>query len=130
LCHQLAFLFLTRYVETDPRTTGTNPLGKQTTYHFTTLHGVGKVKQVEGHPSTNCAVANKEYTYDADGFFASKTDWQGNITSYTRNAKGQKFTRTEVVGTRREEPLPPNGMPPSACRQRSRPGRELQLSPF
>ena len=83
----------------DPRATATNPLGKQTTYHFTTIHGVRKVTQVEGHPSTNCAAANKAYTYDANGFLETKTDWQGNITRYARNAKGQELTRTEAEGT-------------------------------
>ena len=89
------------YVEdsVDPRVTATNPLGKQTTYHFTTIHGVRKVTQVEGHQSTHCAAANKAYTYDSDGFVASKTDWLGNLTNYTRDAKGQELTRTEAAGT-------------------------------
>lgn len=38
---------------TDPRSTATNVLGKQTTYHFTTVHGVRRVVRVEGHPSAN-----------------------------------------------------------------------------
>ena len=83
----------------DPRTVTANALGKQTTYHITTLHGVRKVTQVEGHPSTNCAAANKAYTYDANGFVASKTDWQGNTTTYLRNTKGQELSRTEASGT-------------------------------
>lgn len=86
----------------DPRVTTTNALGKQTTYHFTTIHGVRKVTQVEGHPSNNCAAANKAYTYDANGFLATKTDWKGNVTRYTRNAKGQELTRTEAEGTPEE----------------------------
>ncbi len=83
----------------DPRTVATNALGKQTTYHFTTLFGVRKVTQVEGHPSPNCAAANKNYTYDANGFVASKTDWKGNTTTYVRNSKGQELSRTEASGT-------------------------------
>lgn len=87
---------------TDPRTTVTNALGKQTTYHFTTLHDVRKVIEVEGHPSTYCAAANRHYSYDANGFVASETDWQGNTTTYTRNAKGQELARTEAAGTPQE----------------------------
>ncbi|UTW46348.1 RHS repeat protein [bacterium SCSIO 12696] len=83
----------------DPKVTATNALGKQTTYRFTTIYGARKVTQVEGHQATNCAAANKSYTYDANGFLASKTDWLGNLTNYIRNAKGQELTRTEAVGT-------------------------------
>lgn len=87
---------------TDPRTTVTNALGKQTTYRFTTRHDVRKVIAVEGHPSTYCAAASQYYSYDANGFVASETDWNGNTTTYTRNAKGQELTRTEAAGTPQE----------------------------
>ena len=83
----------------DSRVTATNALGKQTTYHFTDIFGARKVTQVEGHPSTNCAAANKNYSYDANGFVASKTDWKGNTTTYVRNTKGQELSRTEASGT-------------------------------
>ena len=86
----------------DSRVTATNALGKQTTYHFTTIHGVRKVTQVEGHQSAHCAAANKAYTYDPSGFLASKTDWLGRLTSYTRNTKGQELTRTEATGSPEE----------------------------
>ena len=89
----------------DPRTTVTNPLGKQTTYHFTTIHGVRKVTQVEGHQSNNCAAANKAYTYDVNGFLETKTDWQGNVTRYTRNTKGQELSRIEAEGTPEERTI-------------------------
>ncbi len=56
-----------------------NPLSKDTSYHFTTLHGVEKVTQVEEHATASCAGANQNYTYDANGYLASKTDWQGRI---------------------------------------------------
>ena len=86
----------------DSRVTATNALGKQTTYHFTTIHGVRKVSQVEGHQSTYCAAANKAYTYDANGFLVSKTDWLGGLTNYTRDAKGQELTRIEAAGSSEE----------------------------
>ncbi len=90
---------------TDPRSTVTNPLGKKTTYHFTTIHGVRKVTQVKGHPSSNCAAANKNYSYDNNGFLASKTDWKGNTTTYVRSNKGQELSRTEAVGTPQERTI-------------------------
>jgi YD repeat-containing protein len=91
--------------DTDPRVTVTNPLGRQTTYHLTTLHDVPKVISVEGHPSANCLGANRSYTYDANGFVASKTDWKGIGTNYTRDSKGRELTRTEGVGTSQERTI-------------------------
>jgi YD repeat-containing protein len=79
--------------------TVTNPLGKDTTYHFTTLHGVKKVTQVEGHQTASCAGANQAYTYDANGYIESKTDWQGNVTTYIHDARGLETSRTEAFGT-------------------------------
>lgn len=90
----------------DGTTTATNPLGKQTTYHFTTIHGVRKVTQVEGHPTTSCEGANKSYSYDANGNIASKTDWNGVTTSYTYDmARNLELTRTEAVGTPQERTI-------------------------
>ncbi|WP_444930500.1 DUF6531 domain-containing protein [Microbulbifer sp. SSSA002] len=88
---------------TDPRVKVTNALGKDTTYHYTTLHGVRKITHVKGHTSTNCAAANKAYSYDANGFVASETDWEGNTTTYTRDNLGRELTRTEAAGTSEEK---------------------------
>jgi len=79
--------------------TVTNPLGKDTTYHFTNLHGVKKVTQVEGHATESCSGANQNYTYDANGYIESKTDWQGNVTTYVHNERGLETSRTEASGT-------------------------------
>jgi YD repeat-containing protein len=83
----------------DGTRTVTNALGKQSTYHFTQFNGEYKMTQVEGHPSANCAGANKNYTYDANGFMASKTDWANNLTTYVHNNRGQELSRTEAAGT-------------------------------
>ena len=85
--------------EADPRVTVTNALGKQTTYHFEAIHGVRKVTKVEGHQSANCAAANQETTYDANGFVASQTDWKGNLTTYINNDRGLETSRTVASGT-------------------------------
>jgi uncharacterized protein RhaS with RHS repeats len=84
---------------TDDTRTLTNALGKQSTYHFAQFNGEYKITQVEGHPSTNCAAANKNFTYDSNGFMASKTDWKGNTTTYIHNDRGQELARTEASGT-------------------------------
>ncbi len=83
----------------DGSTTITNPLGKDTTYHFIVLHGLKKLTQVEGHASTNCLAANQDYTYDTNGFLTSKTDWNGNSTTYIPDARGLETSRTEASGT-------------------------------
>ena len=90
----------------DGTTTVTNPLGKQTTYHFTTIHGVRKVTQVEGHPTASCEGANKSYSYDANGNVSSKTDWNGVITNYTYDMdRNLELTRTEAAGTPQERTI-------------------------
>ncbi len=84
---------------TDPRVTVTNALGKQTTFHYTTVAGVRKVTQIEGHASTYCAAGNQNTTYDANGFKSSTTDWNGNQTTYSYNSRGLETERIEAVGT-------------------------------
>jgi YD repeat-containing protein len=90
---------------TDPQVLVTSALGRQSTYHVTTLHGVRKVTEVEGHPTDDCAGANKAYSYDANGFLASKTDWNGNLTTYVHNARGLQTSRTEACGTPQERTI-------------------------
>ncbi|WP_444943821.1 hypothetical protein ACJJIK_21530 [Microbulbifer sp. ZKSA006] len=86
------------YIDDYTRRT-TNALGKQTTYNYTEIDGVKRITSVDGEASANCAAANKGYTYDANGFVASETDWEGNTTTYTRDNLGRELTRTEGSGT-------------------------------
>ncbi len=86
------------YVDANTRRL-TNALGKQTTYHYADVNGVKRIASVDGETSANCAAANKGYTYDANGFVASETDWEGNVTTYTRDSLGRELTRTEAAGT-------------------------------
>lgn len=91
----------------DDSTTVTNALGKETTYHYSTvqnIHGVvfknvNKIDRVEGHPSTHCAGANTDYEYNFDGYVTQKTDWNGNVTTYTRDSEGRELSRTEAPYT-------------------------------
>ena len=83
----------------DGSTTVTNPLGKQTTYHFDDIAGARRVTQVEGHATASCEGANQNYTYTPEGWLASKTDWKGNATTYSYNTFGQEISRTEASGT-------------------------------
>lgn len=80
-------------------TTVTGPLGKQTTYHYKSINGRNVVTEVEGHPSQACEGANRSNGYDNNGFLISKTDWNGNITTYQRDGVGNEISRTEAAGT-------------------------------
>jgi len=85
--------------DTDNGVTVTNPLGKKTAYQFTVIHGVKKLTQITGHPVNNCTTGYKAYTYDANGYLASKTSRQGILTTYKHDSKGREISRTEAMGT-------------------------------
>jgi YD repeat-containing protein len=80
-------------------TTVSNVLGKQTVYHYEMINNVRKLTEIEGLPSASCVGATKTISYDSSGFIASKTDWNGNTTTYTRDDQGRELTRTEAAGT-------------------------------
>ncbi len=82
----------------DDTVTTTNPFGKQTTYTFETFKGIRRIVSVEGHQSAHCAAANKAYGYDVNGWLVSKTDWEGNLTTYTRDGRGLVTSMTEAAG--------------------------------
>ncbi|MBT3056562.1 MAG: hypothetical protein KME69_16960 [Candidatus Thiodiazotropha sp. (ex Codakia orbicularis)] len=85
-------------------TTVINPLGKETTYHYSPLtniwgvvfKNVNLIDRVEGHPSTHCVGDDTNYQYNWDGFVKKKTDRNGNITTYTRDDQGRELSRTEA----------------------------------
>ena len=69
-------------------TTVTNPLGKQTTYHYQDVFGTKRLVRIEGHPTTLCEATNMERTYDSHGYLTSQTDHNGNVTEYTYTHTG------------------------------------------
>ena len=73
----------------------TNPLGKQTTSEFQN----GKLQSETGHWSANCASGYREITYDTNGFVDITSDFNGNLTDYDYNLKGQITRKVEAVGT-------------------------------
>lgn len=82
-----------------PHTRTTNPLGKETSYYFAKVNGTRKTYYVLGHPSANCQGANQAYAYYRTGHLGYKRDWNGNVTRYQRNARGQETSRTEAADT-------------------------------
>ncbi|MFW5452455.1 DUF6531 domain-containing protein [Thioalkalivibrio sulfidiphilus] len=86
----------------DGSTTVTNALGKEATHYFDVIHGALKISRVEGHATATCNGSNQAYEYDANGFLASKTDWNGSTTTYVRDGLGRELVRTEATGTPEE----------------------------
>jgi RHS repeat-associated protein len=76
------------YNDTDGSRVVTNPLGVQDTYSFTTLQGAQKVSGISRAATATTAAATRSFTYDANGYLATATDWNGNTTTYTNNAHG------------------------------------------
>jgi YD repeat-containing protein len=77
----------------------TNPLGKQTLYHFTQLEDTRRVAHVEGLSTDNCISANRYYSYHPNGQLHSKTDSNGNTTSYSYNGRGLQSERADALGS-------------------------------
>ncbi|MEE9326712.1 MAG: DUF6531 domain-containing protein [Cocleimonas sp.] len=84
----------------DGTTTVTGALGDSRTYHFDLIQGGLKVKKITGDRCQTCGNGHmKERTYDDNGYLSSYTDWNGNLTTYTRDATGLELSRTEASGT-------------------------------
>ena len=89
----------------DGTSTVVDGLGRNQTYHFETLFGVVKASQVTGGPCTACGGQHQNTTYDSNGYVASRTDFNGNQTTYINNARGLETSRTEAVGTSEERTI-------------------------
>jgi YD repeat-containing protein len=66
-------------------------------YGLATQFGVVKPTAVTGAPVQSAG--GKAFTYDANGFVASRTDFDGNVTTYTHDARGDETSRVEASGT-------------------------------
>lgn len=87
------------YNDTDGSRTVTNALGQQTVYKFTTLQGVPKIAEINMLASSTISAATQRFTYDSNGYTASRTDWKGTTTAYVNDALGQPTRITEASGT-------------------------------
>jgi RHS repeat-associated protein len=71
------------------RTTVTNPLNKQTVYHFDrNVPGVSLLTKIEGKASTNCAAADTDFEYDENRFVKQFTDGERRITLIANDNRG------------------------------------------
>ena len=75
------------------------PLGEEITYKFTTVQNAPKISTANRLASGSLPAATNTYTYDTNGYLASKTDWNGNKTTYTNNSSGQPTSIVEASGS-------------------------------
>ncbi len=79
--------------------TVTNALGQPDVYHFQLLQRVPKVTEIDRQATATTAAAQRLFTYDSNGYTASVTDWNGVLTRYTNNSRGDPTVIEEAVAT-------------------------------
>lgn len=80
-------------------TTVTDLLGASRTYTTAKQFGLLKVSSVAGAQCSYCSGQDQAITYDANGFVSSRTDFNGNLTTYVNNRRGLEVSRTQAFGT-------------------------------
>jgi RHS repeat-associated protein len=63
------------------------------------------VSEIDRLATATTAAAVSKVTYDSNGYVASQTDWNGNITKYTNDAHGDETSRTVAYGTAQAETI-------------------------
>ncbi|MFI3158468.1 MAG: DUF6531 domain-containing protein [Methylococcaceae bacterium] len=86
----------------DGSTTVTDALNTSRTYHFQTILDVVKPTGQSQPGGSGCGASASALTYDANGNVASRTDFNGNLTTYT-------YDLTRHLETSRTEGLTTNG---------------------
>lgn len=77
--------------------TVTDANGNSHTYNLQTIYGVPKPVSLTGAPIPS--IGGDAFTYDTYGFLASRTDYNGHVTTYINDARGNQLSRTEAYGT-------------------------------
>jgi YD repeat-containing protein len=78
----------------------TDPLGTVRTTSFTTILGAIKATGQSQPGGAGCGPASSAMTYDANGNVASRTDFNGIVTTYQYDlARNLEASRTEAAGT-------------------------------
>lgn len=90
---------LTNVSYTASKTIVTNAFGVQDTYSFTTAQNRQKITQISRAATLTTAAATETFGYDGNGYMNSKTDWDGNQTTYVNNSRGDPTTITEAVSS-------------------------------
>jgi RHS repeat-associated protein len=92
----------------DGSVTVTNPLGVPEVYKFTLFQAsinanfpqtLSICTEIDRLATATTPAAVRKFTYDSNGYVASITDWDGNVTTYTNDARGNELSRTLASGT-------------------------------
>ena len=75
----------------------TDALGATRTYSLQDVLGTKKNTTTSGDPG--CPLGFAARTFDSNGMPSSRTDWNGNVTQTTRDARGLEALRVEAAGT-------------------------------
>jgi RHS repeat-associated protein len=81
----------------DGTSTVTDARGNIHSYNLTTQFGLVKPTAITGAPMPS--VGGSAFSYDGNGFISSKADYDGNVTTYTHDTRGDETSRTEASGT-------------------------------
>ena len=66
------------------------------TYNFTTQFDLAKPTSID---KDECGCRSAAYTYDENGFLASRIDFNGNVTTYEHDNRGLELSQIEASGT-------------------------------
>jgi RHS repeat-associated protein len=89
---------LTSLVYNNDATTVTDARNNSHAYQFVdSLGTLLKPRTVSGAPTQ--VIGGKAFTYDSNGFLASRTDWNGSVTTYTHDTRGNETSRVLASGT-------------------------------
>jgi RHS repeat-associated protein len=87
------------YDDTNNTRTVTTALGVTDTYSFTSLQNDWKTTGISRAATSTTAAATESFAYDSNGYLNSKTDWDGNQTTYVNDTHGDPTTINEAVGS-------------------------------
>ncbi|GAB2533383.1 RHS repeat-associated core domain-containing protein [Rhodanobacter koreensis] len=91
---------LTQVVYNSNSTTSvTYPTGVQATLSFVVPNGSVHASTVSAPCGSSCDQPNASATFDSNGYVASTTDWNGNITKTTYDANGLLDQQVDAFGT-------------------------------
>lgn len=83
---------------TSMRSTVTDPLGTSRTFDFSSVQSTPHATAISA-PCSTCASGAQSKTFDANGNVASRTDFNGNVTTYSFDVRNLETARTEASGT-------------------------------
>jgi RHS repeat-associated protein len=84
---------------TDGTTSTTYPTGAQTTLSFVTPYGSMHTSTASAPCGPQCGQPNAAATFDANGYLASTTDFNGNVTKTTYDTNGLLDQQVDASGT-------------------------------